>query len=66
MSSSPPPGRPFLRSRHLEFAVIGIFLVLLIVFFVLGIAAGIRTMMRAAREINAELAKARSDKETGS
>jgi len=38
----------------------------LIVFFVLGAAAGIRNVMRAAHEINAEIAKGRSDKETGS
>ena len=38
----------------------------LIVFFVLGAAAGIRNVMRAATEINAEIASARSDKETGS
>ena len=40
--------------------------VFMIVFFVLGAAAGIRNVMRAAQEINAEIAKARSDKETGS
>lgn len=40
--------------------------VLLIVFFVLGIAAGIRNVMHAAKEINAEIARTRSDKETGS
>ena len=39
--------------------------VLMIVFFVLGTAAGIRNVMRAATEINAEIAS-RSDKETGS
>jgi ATP synthase protein I len=39
----------------------------LILFFVLGAAAGINNVMRAAREINAEIARgARSDKETGS
>ena len=38
----------------------------MIVFFVLGAAAGIRNVMRAAHEINAEIAKQRSDKETGS
>ena len=43
----------------------------LIVFFVLGAAAGIRNVMRAAHEINAEIASARSSddgngKETGS
>lgn len=38
----------------------------LIVFFVLGAAAGIRNVMRAAHEINAEIAATRSDKETGS
>ena len=43
----------------------------LIVFFVLGAAAGIRNVMRAAHEINAEIAKGRSSdkgngKETGS
>ncbi|HMH64987.1 MAG TPA: AtpZ/AtpI family protein [Rhizomicrobium sp.] len=39
--------------------------VFLIVFFVLGAAAGIRNVMRAATEINAEIAQ-RSDKENGS
>ncbi len=34
--------------------------VFLIVFFMLGIAAGIRNVMRAAKEINAEIASARS------
>jgi ATP synthase protein I len=34
--------------------------VFLIVFFMLGIAAGIRNVMRAANEINAEIARARS------
>ena len=38
----------------------------MIVFFVLGAAAGIRNVMRAAKEINAEIAGARSDKENGS
>jgi ATP synthase protein I len=38
----------------------------LIVCFVLGAAAGIRNVMRAATEINAEIAAKRSDKETGS
>ena len=38
--------------------------VFLIVFFVLGAAAGIRNVMRSAKEINAEIAAARSDKET--
>jgi ATP synthase protein I len=38
----------------------------MIVFFVLGAAAGIRNVMRAANEINAEIAKGRSDKENGS
>ena len=38
----------------------------MIVFFVLGAAAGIRNVMRAAKEINAEIANARSDKENGS
>ena len=43
----------------------------MIVFFVLGAAAGIRNVMRAAHEINAEIAAARSSddgngKETGS
>ena len=38
----------------------------MIVFFVLGAAAGIRNVMRAAHEINAEIARKRSDKETGS
>ena len=37
----------------------------MILFFVLGAAAGIRNVMRAAAEINAEIAK-RSDKENGS
>ena len=40
--------------------------VFLIVFFVLGAAAGIRNVMRAATEINAEVAATRSDKENGS
>ena len=45
--------------------------VLMIVFFVLGTAAGIRNVMRAAHEINAEVAKGRTSdngngKETGS
>jgi ATP synthase protein I len=40
--------------------------VLMLVCFVLGIAAGIRNVMRAAKEINAEIADRRSDKETGS
>ena len=38
----------------------------MIVFFVLGAGAGIRNVMRAAHEINAEIAKGRSDKESGS
>ncbi|HVV26715.1 MAG TPA: AtpZ/AtpI family protein [Rhizomicrobium sp.] len=38
----------------------------LILFFVLGAAAGIRNVMRAAHEINAEIAASRSDKENGS
>ena len=38
----------------------------MILFFVLGAAAGIRNVMRAASEINAEIAKTRSDKENGS
>jgi ATP synthase protein I len=38
----------------------------LILFFVLGAAAGIRNVMRAAHEINAEIAAKRSDKENGS
>ena len=38
----------------------------LILFFVLGAAAGIRNVMRAATEINDEIAKPRSDKENGS
>jgi ATP synthase protein I len=38
----------------------------LILFFVLGAAAGIRNVMRAATEINAEIAHKRSDKENGS
>ena len=43
----------------------------LIVFFVLGAAAGIRNVMRAAKEINAEIAQGRASdegrgKETGS
>jgi ATP synthase protein I len=38
----------------------------LILFFVLGAAAGIRNVMRAATEINAEIADKRSDKENGS
>jgi ATP synthase protein I len=37
-----------------------------IIFFVLGATAGIRNVMRAAHEINAEIADKRSDKETGS
>ena len=37
--------------------------VLMIVFFVLGIAAGIRNVMSAAKEINAEIAAKRSDEE---
>lgn len=40
--------------------------VFLIVFFMLGAAAGIRNVMRAATEINAEIAAKRSDKENGS
>ncbi len=40
--------------------------VFLIVCFMLGAAAGIRNVMRAANEINAEVAKTRSDKENGS
>ena len=42
--------------------------VFLIVFFVLGAAAGIRNVMQAAKEINAEIAaaSARLDGETGS
>lgn len=40
--------------------------VLMIVFVVLGMAAGIRNVMRAAKEINAEIAAKRSDKENGS
>ncbi len=45
--------------------------VLMIVFFVLGTAAGIRNVMRAAHEINAEVARGRASddgngKETGS
>jgi ATP synthase protein I len=45
--------------------------VFLILFFVLGAAAGIRNVMRAAKEINAEIAAVRppanaSDEETGS
>jgi ATP synthase protein I len=40
--------------------------VFLIVFFMLGAAAGIRNVMRAATEINAEIASKRSDKENGS
>ena len=40
--------------------------VLMLVFFILGIATGIRNVMRAAREINAEIATPRSDRETGS
>jgi ATP synthase protein I len=41
--------------------------VLMIVFFVLGTAAGIRNVMRAANEINAEIAASRGDgKESGS
>jgi ATP synthase protein I len=38
----------------------------MILFFVLGAAAGIRNVMRAATEINAEIARGRSDKENGS
>jgi ATP synthase protein I len=38
----------------------------MILFFVLGAAAGIRNVMRAAKEINAEIATKRSDKENGS
>jgi ATP synthase protein I len=38
----------------------------MIVFFMLGAAAGIRNVMRAATEINAEIAAKRSDKENGS
>jgi ATP synthase protein I len=38
----------------------------LILLFVLGAAAGIRNVMRAANEINAEIAARRSDKENGS
>jgi len=38
----------------------------LILFFVLGAAAGIRNVMRAAADINAEIANTRSDKENGS
>jgi ATP synthase protein I len=34
--------------------------VFLVLFFIVGIAAGIRNVMRAATEINAEIAKARS------
>ena len=34
--------------------------VFLVLFFVVGIAAGIRNVMRAATEINAEIAKVRS------
>ena len=46
-------------------------LLMVIVFFVLGAAAGIRNVMRAAHEINAEIAKGRvsddgNGKETGS
>lgn len=40
--------------------------VFLILFFVLGAAAGIRNVVRAANEINAEIARTRSDKENGS
>jgi ATP synthase protein I len=40
--------------------------VFLILFFVLGAAAGIRNVVRAATEINAEIARTRSDKENGS
>jgi ATP synthase protein I len=36
----------------------------MIVFFVLGAAAGIRNVLRAAKEINAEIAATRSDKES--
>lgn len=38
--------------------------VFMVVFFMLGAAAGIRNVMRAAKEINAEIAASRSDKET--
>jgi len=38
----------------------------MIVFFVLGATAGIRGVMRAAKEINAEIARGRSDRENGS
>ncbi|HEU0096167.1 MAG TPA: AtpZ/AtpI family protein, partial [Rhizomicrobium sp.] len=38
----------------------------MIVFFMLGATAGIRNVMRAATEINAEIAAKRSDKENGS
>jgi len=37
--------------------------VLMIVFFVLGTAAGIRNVMRAANEINAEVARTQADEE---
>ena len=37
--------------------------VFMIVFFVLGAGAGILNVMRAAREINAQIADARSDEE---
>ena len=40
--------------------------VLTILFFVLGTAAGIRNVMRAAKDINAEIAKTGGGKETGS
>jgi ATP synthase protein I len=39
--------------------------VFLVLFFVVGIAAGIRNVMRAATEINAEIAAAGSDAESG-
>ena len=35
----------------------------LVVFFVLGIAAGIRNVMGAAKELNAEIARGQSDEE---
>ena len=37
--------------------------VFMVVFFVLGIGAGIRNVMGAAKEINAEIAASRSDEE---
>ena len=40
--------------------------VFMLVFFILGAAAGILNVMRAAREINDQIAAARSDEETGS